>query len=103
MTTTFATPQTVRQAAAALTVMLAEVQGDLRLLTGPGAQALEAHSRAHEIAACLRDLGATVHLNTTPPRMTWHGITATRSEGSLSLFAAWLAKAEAARPDRGQA
>jgi hypothetical protein len=103
MTTTFTTPRNARQAAAALTLMLAEVQGELRHLSGPGAQALEAHSRAHSIAAALRDMGATVHLNTTPPRMTWHGITATRAEGGLALFAAWLARAEDATRKAGAA
>lgn len=97
MTPTVTTPGNPRQAAAALTLMLAEAQGDLHHLTGPGARALEAHSRAHAIADALRDIGATVHLNTTPPRMTWHGITATRAEGGLALFAAWLARAESAR------
>ncbi len=97
MTTTFTTPRNAAEAAAALTLMLAEARGDLHHLTGPGAQALEAHSAAHAIAATLRDLGATVHLTTTPPRMTWHGITATGAKGGLSLFTTWLARAADAR------
>lgn len=87
------TADRARQGAAMLQALLATARGDLDRLTGPGAKALEAHSRAHAVAARLRDLGAAVHMNTIPPRMSWHGVTVTRAEGGLALFEAWLRKA----------
>lgn len=74
--------------------VMAETRRDLALVEpGSAARFRAAGGAADLIAARVKLMGATVHQHTTPPRMTWHGVTVSRSEGGIALFDAWLNKA----------